>query len=207
MVTWQQHWVSPNPIPPHVRRRGLRIFESKNRPFHRRFDFFLHHPIHVTKFSHFRNLKWNVKDKDSLNVVSSFFPNFIAFHLFIIYYLFIYCFIVSKASTKDWVHSQLSRPNHIQIKISPLAGRPAPPLSSPESTVSLHSIDYRTNRFSLELNNIKLLKIYAYTKIIGNLSRRLLEFKDLEWSLSNSTPSAEQLVNKNNITYLPIGCK
>lgn len=121
--------------------------------------------------------------------------------LFIIYLLF-YC--------KQSLHKglgPLSRPNHIQIKISPLAGRPAPPLSSPESTVSLHSIDYRTNRFSLELNNIKLLKIYAYTKIIGNLSRRLLEFKDLEWSLSNSIPSAEQLVNKNNITHLPIGCK
>lgn len=88
VVTWQQYWVSRNPI------RGLRIFESKNRPFHRRFDFFLHHPIHVTKFSHFRNLKWNVKDKDSLNVVSSFFPNFIAFHLFIIYYY--YFLIVSK---------------------------------------------------------------------------------------------------------------
>lgn len=124
VVTWQQYWVSRNPI------RGLRIFESKNRPFHPRFDFFLHHPIHVTKFSHFRNLKWNVKDKDSLNVVTSFFPNFIAFHLFIIY-LFIYC--------KQSLHKglgPLSRPNHIQIKISPLAGRPAPPLSSPESTVT-----------------------------------------------------------------------
>lgn len=188
---------------PYVHRRGLRIFESENRPFHRRFDFFLHHPIHVTKVFHFRNLKWNVKDKDSLNVVTSFFPNFIAFHLFIIYYYFL---IVSKASTKDWVHSQDQTISKSKSHRCPAARR-RHYLRRNQQLLSLRSIDYSTNRFSLELNNIKLFKICADTKIIGNLYRRLLEFKDLEWSLSNSIPSAEQLVNKNNITHLPIGRK